>query len=69
MRALAQGTSLNQVVAAAIASDLPGRAEYVQTEDGDRLRIAEEAYATNATGVRSAAKASKRSLTRKPSAR
>jgi len=45
MKALAQGTSLNHVVAVAIASDLPGRAEYVQAEDSHRLRIAEEAYA------------------------
>lgn len=66
MKALAQGTSLNQVVAVAIASDLPGRAEYSQTEDGHRLRIAEEAYAADTTGLKSpVAKQQLRSLTRK----
>jgi predicted HicB family RNase H-like nuclease len=67
MKALAQGTSLNQVVAVAIASDLPGRAEYSQTDDGHRLRIAEEAYAAEITGLKStAAKHRIRTLTKKP---
>lgn len=67
MKALAQGTSLNQVVAAAIASDLPGRAEYIQKEDGRRLRIAEEAYAAETTGHKSTDPNRRtRSLTTKP---
>lgn len=48
LKALAQGTSLNQVVATAIAADVPGASEYLQGEESDRLRIAEEAYAVEA---------------------